>query len=62
MYLARQRVDAPTLERTKIGATVNLLRKRYKGDKAVESLALEIVNRWKQVWNLQRPQKDPSKA
>lgn len=53
--LGKLRIDAGMLFNTKIGMTVNAVRKRFKAHPAIGAPATELVTRWKAVWQLQRP-------
>jgi len=53
-YLGKVPVDAPTLVRTKVGVTVNKMKKKYQADSALVAAASELVERWKQIWQQQR--------
>jgi len=60
-YLADLQVDSAVLERTKVGMTVNQLRKLYAQDAKVVAAAKDLVERWRRLWQLQR-QRDAVQA
>jgi len=55
-YLAQQPVDAALLEGTKVGATVNRLKKQYlkKNNTALADAAGKLVEDWRKVWQQRR--------
>eukprot|EP00931_Biecheleriopsis_adriatica_P122093 TRINITY_DN9710_c0_g1_i1.p1 TRINITY_DN9710_c0_g1~~TRINITY_DN9710_c0_g1_i1.p1 ORF type:complete len:706 (+),score=213.91 TRINITY_DN9710_c0_g1_i1:303-2120(+) len=60
-FLTAASVDATLLAATKIGATVNRVRKAYVGDAALAEKASELVARWRAVWQqFQKEQKQHS--
>jgi len=58
--LAKIEVEPLVLARTKIGATVNRMRKHYKDHQQIVSAAAELVGRWKSTWLQQREQQAAS--
>lgn len=55
-YLSEQPIDATVLEQTKIGATLNKLKKQYQkgGRRDLAAACTELVERWRQVWQAAR--------
>merc|ERR1712070_31632 len=53
-YLSGLEIDAATIARTKIGLTVNKMRKHYAGERALVEKALQLVERWKSIWKSAR--------
>lgn len=55
-YLSKQPIDATVLEQTKIGATLNKLKKQYQkgGRRDLAAACAELVERWRLVWQAAR--------
>lgn len=50
-WLSAQSVDPQVLATTKIGITVNKMRRRYLNDRVIVALATSLIDKWKKMWN-----------